>query len=617
MTGSSATFAAVLMATLGASQGVVRISEVASQGIFDVCGGKATVPGDQYVELHNSGVSEQSLEGYVLYDDKGPTGTEAYTFTGGEVIAAKSFLVVCRGTEFQFGIGDTDTIGLQDAVGTQISTSGVLPGFGDLTHTYQHNSGAGKFLYAAPTPGAQNKFQADEVVINEVASESVNNVCKGKDFVELANIGSNVADISNWLIHDDRGHGKNGTEEYIFAADTKMAPQSFMLLCNNKETFRFGIAGRDTITLVDANKQVVSTPGPLQGSGQSTNTSTYQRRSDGTYAYSFPSPEFANTFSSEIEKPVVINELSTTGTYKTCGGSQDAGGNQYIELLNTGDEEVDLTGYRMFDDKGPLSSTVHTFDNVTMAAGEYLLICGSGKKGNFQFGIGGRDTITLTEPNDDIVSTTGVLQNQFTTDLSYQRRNDGTYTFAIPSPGNENVIISDYADDIFINEISDTGTYNVCGGDDKTPGADFIEFGNKAKTAIDVGGFIIIDDDTDFSHKNAGVIPSGTIIKPESYLIFCADKDFNFGIAGRDQVSILDNHGTLLSSSKLEGQGTPDMSFSRTGDGEFVYATPTPGGKNMPDEKSGKPGSSAASTLSVHSALSALFVAISISKFLF
>ena len=138
----------------------VLINEVAYKGST-----VGSCDGEDWVELFNNDSSSStptSLDNYILHDDKGPADDKAYIFPTGVTIVPGEYKVLCKGADFAFGIGSTDTITLVDTSGAIVSTSGPLPGTGGDSASYallNPASDTGEYEYTfTPTPGEANLF---------------------------------------------------------------------------------------------------------------------------------------------------------------------------------------------------------------------------------------------------------------------------------------------------------------------------------------------------------------------------------------------------------------------------------------------------------------------------
>ena len=117
----------------------------------------------------------------------------------------------------------------------------------------------------------------------------------------------------------------------------------------------------------------------------------------GDFGYTYiPTPGGAyNGAGSVPTSAVVINEVADKGTdAATCGG-QD-----WVELKNTGNETLDISSYMLCDRRGCDEADRYIFPGSTsIPAGEYKLICGdpnnNASSEKFVFGIGGRCTLHL------------------------------------------------------------------------------------------------------------------------------------------------------------------------------------------------------------------------------
>ena len=140
---------------------------------------------------------------------------------------------------------------------------------------------------------------------------------------------------------------------------------------------------------------------------------------------------FMLVFSNSAQSQVVINEVLSSNS--TINQDEDGTYQDWIEFYNTGTSAVNLTGYGLSDD-----STLPykwTFPNVTLAAGQYLLVWCSDKNRtnpanplhtNFKLSSAG-DLIVFTNSSGVLVNSvpaTALNQN-----ISYGRLPNGTGNF--------------------------------------------------------------------------------------------------------------------------------------------------------------------------------------------
>jgi Lamin Tail Domain len=382
-------------------------------------------------------------------------------------------------------------------------------------------------------------YSGQVVVVNEVADKGSFGVCggtsstAGADWVELFNAGTGAVDLSGWKLHDN--NGVSSAKTLTFPAGTTIFAGAFLLLCQSSNSsvassFLFGVGGTDTVTLVNASGSEVSTTGVLLNLGST--VATYQHKSDGSYAYAPPTPLNVNVFStssptisstssptlsptssptisptssptlSSTSSPtispapvltlspvfnlvtVVVNEVGYKGTFNICGGSSIFGGGDYVELLNTCTTPVNLTGWKLHDNRGAANLEALIFSGTVIFGGEFILLC-NGKGGNFSFDIGGDDSVTLVDSLGMIVSTNGVLQGLGSSDLSYQYKDDGSYVYSKTTPGSVNTFT---LPNILINEVAFDGSINACSG------TDWVELYNDGSLTVDLGNYLLHDN---------------------------------------------------------------------------------------------------------------------------
>lgn len=188
------------------------INEVAVTAIPNVCFG------NDYVELINTGVATANLSGWSLYDSDGPSGEDTFTIPPQFTLAAGEIRFFCRNDfgSFRFSIDNGDNVTLANVAGTVISTTGIIPGAGSATTTYQRSSN-GTYVFSSPTPGTVNLVTPTigNPIINEVVSNSTTNStpCFGTPFVEIYNDAFPTVNLTGYVL-------RAGANSFTFTTGT-------------------------------------------------------------------------------------------------------------------------------------------------------------------------------------------------------------------------------------------------------------------------------------------------------------------------------------------------------------------------------------------------------------
>lgn len=220
--------------------------------------------------------------------------------------------------------------------------------------------------------------------------------------------------------------------------------------------------------------------------------------------------------------PVVINEIQPDDP-------QDAA--DWVELANTGQADVDLTGWKLRDDKN--ESTIAS--GYVVPAGGYLVLS---KDAGFSFGLGkSGDEVHLLLPDGTVVD-----EYTFTelppgaANASWGRCPDLTGDFgptAAQTPGEANSCAPDPTTSLVINEIESDG------GDP----ADWIELANTSYLPVDASGLILRDNDD----THTFTIPTGTTIPAHGFAAFVVDAGPSaFGLSKADSAKLFAADGTTL-----------------------------------------------------------------------
>lgn len=144
------------------------------------------------------------------------------------------------------------------------------------------------------------------------------------------------------------------------------------------------------------------------------------------------------------------------------------------------------------------------------------------------------------------------------------------------------LVFSSYAQ-VTINEVQadNDATYADLGGNFE----DWVELYNAGSSAVDISGWMVIDDNTKDS-ADWFVMPEGTMIEAGGYLVFFCNSDTglttDFGLSKNgDGMFLMDADGIV--DSTTFGAIDADMSWARATDGDGAWAVeeePTPGAAN-------------------------------------
>ena len=277
---------------------------------------------------------------------------------------------------------------------------------------------------------------------------------------------------------------------------------------------------------------------------------------------------------------VVINELLASNSNNAADEAGDH--NDWIELYNNNDIEIDLSGYYLTDDTAVPDKWQIPAGTVIPANG-YLMVWADDEStegalhATFKLSTNG-ETLLLSSPLlQAIDEVTFGLQ---TTDAAYARVPNGTGAFMIQAPTfNESNNIQSTTSGIVINEILAT---NETGATDEAGDVeDWVELYNTNDVDVDLGGFYLTDDSVSLAKWQ---IPAGTSITAHGYLIIWADEETIEGplhaswklSAIGESVVLSDNTLSVL-DSVVFGAQLADKGYARipNGTGPFVMQNPT------------------------------------------
>lgn len=459
-----------------------------------------------FVELINTGSGAVDLSGWVLKDN---TENNSLTFASGTTLAGGQIRGLSgEAVEFVFGLGNGDAVRLFNAGGTLID-SFAYPAHPPAGKSYGRcPDGTGPFVITdSATKGAANACTTPNtaVRINEFSSNN-------PDFIELINTGGGPVDLSGWILKDN-----SENNSYTFPAGSSIASGAIKPLSGEGVEFIFGLGGGDSVrlfapgaVLIDSYTYPAHAP-----AGKS-----YGRCPDGTGDF-------------------VVTAAATKGTGNSCplpaGAANikvnevESDPNDLVELVNTGDAPVDISGYRIKDNDDTHVFTIAA--GTTLAAGAYTVI-----DVNPSFGLGKGDSVRLYTPDGAnlLDSTTYPADTHATT---WGRCPDGTGAFGVTAStlGAANACGPVLPPDVVINEVESNG--------DQV--ADWVELKNLGTTPAVVSGWKIVDGDAGHAATPV-VVPANTVIPAGGYYAIYTEiaQSPGFGLGVGDSVNLFLPDGT-------------------------------------------------------------------------
>ena len=300
--------------------------------------------------------------------------------------------------------------------------------------------------------------------------------------------------------------------------------------------------------------------------------------------------------SSGIEaSQVVINRVMTSNP-STCL-SVDGNYYDWIELKNTGDTEMDMSGWKLSDSLDLRGAYV--FGEVMLAPQDTLIVYCAERPSDltgdeiftgFRLSSDGESLMLADEKQRQIQALNVPAMGA----ANVYQRDDSTGTYSVVSFFESELESEDYvaalrpeyeSDALMISELMPVNRTTLADADGDY--SDWIELYNGSNEAVDLSGYAISDDDAD--HKK-WVFPQ-KILQPGEYLVlFASGKDrtdpngemhtnFSLSSAG-ESVRLYDASGRVISYIEYE-KTDEDVSVSRVSGGVLVTdMAPSPGYEN-------------------------------------
>lgn len=273
------------------------------------------------------------------------------------------------------------------------------------------------------------------------------------DWVELYNASDSDIDLSNYGL----SNSKKQTAKWLFPNGSVIKAKSYLVIyCSgNSNSGRyyasFRISADDALVLTNPTGQFTDS---LQLTAVAKNASLGRDENGNWVELLHPTPGFPNTeagllayreslMSSSSDNGIRINELMASNSLTYPGSYNDYP--DWVELYNTTNAAVDISGYGLSDDIGQPRKWIFP-EGTLIEPNGYLIICCSSRDGlfngelhtSFNLRAYGED-IVFSAPNGEIIDST--TYSSLDSDISLARSVDGTGEFVQaqnPSPGSAN-----------------------------------------------------------------------------------------------------------------------------------------------------------------------------------
>ena len=429
------------------------------------------------------------------------------------------------------------------------------------------------------------------------------------DWIELCNPTDEAVDISGfgfgldsaaavWTVPNGTVIPANGYAVVFCAGKTEDSGRTNEVYA----TFRLSRKGGEELTLLASSGKVIDS---LKTEAIERGQTMYRAKEGASFENGGePTPLFPNTEDGRTNylaslyvsgDPVKISEIAP----KNHIGKTDAYGetSDWIELRNTSDVAVDLTGYKLSDDAS--APYAWTFPSVKIEAGGYIYVFCTGRdevKGDeihTGFALSSKSgTVVLSRPDGGIVDS--VEYSGVGTNESYADDGSGNFTATQwQTPGFANTVdgYEKYAatlktpNGLVINEIM-VGNEKYCAHNGGRY-YDWIELYNASDADIDLSEYTLSKE---LSDLGAFTLPQRTLRPGEYALVMCSGDEAlstssyihaNFKIDNDGEELFLSKNGNVVDSVYFS-HIRDGYSFGRSnlGNGFYNLSQPTPGYAN-------------------------------------
>ena len=294
--------------------------------------------------------------------------------------------------------------------------------------------------------------------------------------------------------------------------------------------------------------------------------------------------------------PIRINEVES---------SDAAGGNDWVEIVNTGSEVIDISGYYVTDNKdqervsgGEITPLP---EGTVLSPGAVLVL---EETASFDFGLGKADTVNLYDKEGNKIDSFSWTKHAAGT---YSRMADGSFTDQEPTKGQGNT--GSVPEESESETTAETETESETNTEEQDPSVmvinevnsapdDWVELMNTGKSTMDLSGWELRDNSDDHRWK----FPENTKVEAGAVFLVKADTagqiydsgtwtdgqfDAAIGLGSGDSARLFDANGKEIDTcswtnhASYEGdQSKASLGRYPDGSGEFTLMPETPGEKN-------------------------------------
>lgn len=570
-----------------------------------------------YIEIHNSADYSVELTGFQLGD---VAGKSRYAFPAGTVLQSGEYLTVsCDKTmeadtyaPFEINRAGGETFYLIARNGAIVDSVTTLPM--DIDQVMLLGSDGTWLVCGDASPGGSTDAGSS---YGDIYNENLSQVRFTEfsaaetgylpelgifcDWVELHNAGDTAADISGFILSDNPGNDK-----YTFPQGTLIAPGSYLVVScaegvSDPGVAPFGLSRQHTETLVLKNAQgriveILHTA----PTGEPAQALTDQGQ---WAACDTPSPGYENTpqgreqFLSRqgiVPGSIRISEVMAAGQLVISDGFGEF--SDWVELHNTTEQAVDLSGWCLSDD--PAQPRKWVIPHLVLPAGARAVIFCSGRDteisgllhAGFALSSGG-ETLTLSAWTGETVDQVTFPESQAHSAFVFDGEKPALT--ALPTPGYPNDEAGYTAFQASMVPAGDLAIWEVMTSNDRYLPQnlgqcyDWVELHNVSGSTLDLTGWSLSDDLGDPSRFTL----EGISLKPDQSLVViltdepnAVKKGFlqaNFRLDVReDQLFLFDPEGMLKDFVLLKDIPL-GFSYGRSPDsGGFFHMEPSPQNPN-------------------------------------